>query len=237
MGGNWTAPNPPFGAVFTYNVAAPLPAAAKLVLTITDDTGRQIRRLDIDRSVGLASGDLELAGRSRHQRSYRTCCGDDRSSASSGRPRQYHPTGRTRTLSRHARHRRRRHRHRTWRPADLLGRAGGPIARDSGLGTRDSGFGIAGSGLASGAPDGHTRTEAVLGHAEAPDAQPERRRVAAAFRRKTCPRRKLRQSGNRPRDRRCEDPLRPGRLQSVQSPGPAAIAAGSPAWLRSDLAV
>jgi photosystem II stability/assembly factor-like uncharacterized protein len=53
MGGNWTAPNPPFGAVFTYNVAAPIPAAAKLVLTITDDTGRQIRRLDVDRSVGL----------------------------------------------------------------------------------------------------------------------------------------------------------------------------------------
>ena len=53
MGGNWTAPNPPFGAVFTYNVAAPLPAAAMLVLTITDDNGRQIRRLDVDRSVGL----------------------------------------------------------------------------------------------------------------------------------------------------------------------------------------
>jgi photosystem II stability/assembly factor-like uncharacterized protein len=53
MGGNWTAPNPAFGAVFTYNVAAPLPAAAKLVLTITDDSGRPIRRVDVDRSVGL----------------------------------------------------------------------------------------------------------------------------------------------------------------------------------------
>ena len=52
-GGNWTAPNPPFGAVFTYNVATPIPPAAKLVLTITDDAGRQIRRLDVDRSVGL----------------------------------------------------------------------------------------------------------------------------------------------------------------------------------------
>jgi hypothetical protein len=53
MGGNWTAPNPPFGAVFTYNVARALPEAAKLVLTITDDAGRQARRLDIDRSAGL----------------------------------------------------------------------------------------------------------------------------------------------------------------------------------------
>jgi hypothetical protein len=53
MGGNWTAPNPPFGAVFTYNVAQALPPEARLVLTITDDSGRQARRLDIDRSVGL----------------------------------------------------------------------------------------------------------------------------------------------------------------------------------------
>ena len=53
MGGNWTAPNPPFGAVFTYNVARPLPQEARLMVAITDDTGRQVRRLDIDRSVGL----------------------------------------------------------------------------------------------------------------------------------------------------------------------------------------
>ena len=53
MGGNWTAANPPFGAVFTYNVARPLAENARLVLTITDDAGRDVRRLDIDRSVGL----------------------------------------------------------------------------------------------------------------------------------------------------------------------------------------
>jgi photosystem II stability/assembly factor-like uncharacterized protein len=53
MSGNWTAPNPPFGAVFTYNVARELPDAAKLMLTITDDGGRVIRRLDVDRSTGL----------------------------------------------------------------------------------------------------------------------------------------------------------------------------------------
>ncbi len=53
MGGNWTAPNPPFGAVFTYNVARPLPAETKLVLTITDDGGRQVRRLDLDKAPGV----------------------------------------------------------------------------------------------------------------------------------------------------------------------------------------
>ena len=53
MAGNWTTPNPPFGAVLTYNVKQPLAADAKLVLTIADDTGRQVRRLEIDKNVGL----------------------------------------------------------------------------------------------------------------------------------------------------------------------------------------
>jgi hypothetical protein len=53
LSGLWAAPNPPFGAVFTYNVAQALPADAKLVLTIADDTGRQVRRLEIDKGVGL----------------------------------------------------------------------------------------------------------------------------------------------------------------------------------------
>jgi photosystem II stability/assembly factor-like uncharacterized protein len=53
MGGNWTAPNPPFGAVFTYHVKQTLPADTKLVLTIADETGRQIRRLEVDKTAGL----------------------------------------------------------------------------------------------------------------------------------------------------------------------------------------
>jgi hypothetical protein len=53
MAGNWTSPNPPFGAVFTYNIAQPISAETRLVLTITDDAGRQIRRLDLDKAVGL----------------------------------------------------------------------------------------------------------------------------------------------------------------------------------------
>jgi hypothetical protein len=53
MSGNWVAPNPPFGAVFTYSVNGALPAGEKLVLTISDDAGKQIRRLDLDKASGL----------------------------------------------------------------------------------------------------------------------------------------------------------------------------------------
>ena len=52
MSGNWTAPNPPYGAVFTYSVNGSF-GEDKLVLNITDETGRQIRRLDLDKSSGL----------------------------------------------------------------------------------------------------------------------------------------------------------------------------------------
>jgi hypothetical protein len=53
MAGNWTSPNPAFGAVFTYNVGKDLPADTKLVLTITNETGQQVRRIDLDKTVGL----------------------------------------------------------------------------------------------------------------------------------------------------------------------------------------
>ncbi len=53
MSGNWTTPNPPFGAVFTYSVGQNLPADAKLVLTISDETGRQVRRIELDKAAGL----------------------------------------------------------------------------------------------------------------------------------------------------------------------------------------
>jgi len=52
MSGNWTAPNPPYGAVFTYSVNGGF-GDDKLVLNITDDSGKQIRRLDLDKSPGL----------------------------------------------------------------------------------------------------------------------------------------------------------------------------------------
>jgi hypothetical protein len=52
-GDDWTADNPPYGAVFTYHVRQDLPADTRLVLTITDPAGRQIRRLDLDKTAGL----------------------------------------------------------------------------------------------------------------------------------------------------------------------------------------
>jgi photosystem II stability/assembly factor-like uncharacterized protein len=53
MAGNWTAANPPFGAVFTYNLKQELPADTKLVLTITDESNRQVRRIDLEKTAGL----------------------------------------------------------------------------------------------------------------------------------------------------------------------------------------
>jgi len=62
LAGNWTAPNPPFGAVFTYSVGKDLPADAKLVLTIADETGKQVRRLDLDKTAGLRRVAWNLRG-------------------------------------------------------------------------------------------------------------------------------------------------------------------------------
>ena len=53
MAGNWTAPNPPFGAVFTFSLRQDPPGDAKLVMTITDESGKQIRRFDVDKGTGL----------------------------------------------------------------------------------------------------------------------------------------------------------------------------------------
>jgi photosystem II stability/assembly factor-like uncharacterized protein len=53
MSGNWTAPNPAFGAVFTFNLAQALPVDATLVMTITDDGGRQVRRFAVGNGAGL----------------------------------------------------------------------------------------------------------------------------------------------------------------------------------------
>jgi photosystem II stability/assembly factor-like uncharacterized protein len=53
LAGLWTAANPPYGAVFTYHVKVDLPTDTKLVLTITDESGKQIRRIDLDKTAGL----------------------------------------------------------------------------------------------------------------------------------------------------------------------------------------
>jgi hypothetical protein len=43
---NWAAPNPPYGAVFTYHIAQALPENTKVALTIADESGRVLRTLD-----------------------------------------------------------------------------------------------------------------------------------------------------------------------------------------------
>jgi hypothetical protein len=53
MAGNWTATNPPFGAVFTFSLHDDVAADAKLVMTISDENGRQVRRFDVPRGAGL----------------------------------------------------------------------------------------------------------------------------------------------------------------------------------------
>lgn len=51
--GNETTPNPPYGAVFTYFVGQPPAGDAKLVITIADDNGGQVRRIEVPKSPGI----------------------------------------------------------------------------------------------------------------------------------------------------------------------------------------
>jgi hypothetical protein len=53
LSGNTTFDNPPTGAVFTYSVGRDIPGDAKLVLTITNEQGQQVRRMDVDKAQGL----------------------------------------------------------------------------------------------------------------------------------------------------------------------------------------
>ncbi len=53
LGGNFTTPNPPVGAVFTYHVGRPLPANTELVIRITEPGGGQVRDLVVDGAPGL----------------------------------------------------------------------------------------------------------------------------------------------------------------------------------------
>jgi photosystem II stability/assembly factor-like uncharacterized protein len=71
LSGNTTFANPPAGAVFTYNVGREIGGDAKLVLTITNEQGQQVRRMDVDKAMGLRRvvwnlrGDAPPAGQGR----------------------------------------------------------------------------------------------------------------------------------------------------------------------------
>jgi photosystem II stability/assembly factor-like uncharacterized protein len=51
--GDPATPNPPFGALFTYNVGKAPDGDAKLVLIVSDDAGKPVRRLDLSKDPGL----------------------------------------------------------------------------------------------------------------------------------------------------------------------------------------
>jgi hypothetical protein len=51
--GNESTPNPPYGAVFTYHIGQPPAGDAKLVLSVADDAGRPVRRLELERTAGV----------------------------------------------------------------------------------------------------------------------------------------------------------------------------------------
>ncbi|HEX6975153.1 MAG TPA: hypothetical protein VF147_12185, partial [Vicinamibacterales bacterium] len=51
--GDPATPNPPYGAIFTYNVGQAPAGDAKLVLQISDDTGKQVRRIELPKDTGM----------------------------------------------------------------------------------------------------------------------------------------------------------------------------------------
>ncbi len=53
LGGNYTMPNPPYGAALTYHVREDLPADTSLVANIMNAQGTQVRRVTLAKTAGL----------------------------------------------------------------------------------------------------------------------------------------------------------------------------------------
>ena len=62
LAGNFTTPNPPMGAVFTYSVGKPFETGENLVLTIDDAAGKTFRQLTLAKTVGLHRVEWNLRG-------------------------------------------------------------------------------------------------------------------------------------------------------------------------------
>jgi photosystem II stability/assembly factor-like uncharacterized protein len=58
--GNETTPNPPFGAVLTYHLRNALAEGATLILTITDEAGERVRRLELPSDTGIRRAAWDL---------------------------------------------------------------------------------------------------------------------------------------------------------------------------------
>ena len=53
LAGNFTTPNPPFGAVFTYHLSVEAEEGTSLVLLIKDDEGEIVREMEMEGNTGL----------------------------------------------------------------------------------------------------------------------------------------------------------------------------------------
>jgi photosystem II stability/assembly factor-like uncharacterized protein len=51
--GDWTAPNPEYGAIFTYHVRSDMPSGASLAVAIADEGGQEVARITLDGSAGV----------------------------------------------------------------------------------------------------------------------------------------------------------------------------------------
>jgi photosystem II stability/assembly factor-like uncharacterized protein len=50
---NWTTDNPPYGATFTYHVRQNYPADTRLVIRISDSSGRRVRQMEVNGAAGI----------------------------------------------------------------------------------------------------------------------------------------------------------------------------------------
>jgi hypothetical protein len=53
LGGNYTTPNPPYGAGITYHVRETLPDDVQLVANVLNSQGTQVRRMNLNKTAGL----------------------------------------------------------------------------------------------------------------------------------------------------------------------------------------
>ena len=59
---DWTAPNPPYGAILTYHLREAAPAGTQWAIAISDASGKEVRRLDLANEPGVKRVVWNLAG-------------------------------------------------------------------------------------------------------------------------------------------------------------------------------
>ncbi len=60
--GDWTAPNPPYGAILTYHLRDAAPSGTQWAINITDASGKEVRRIDVANEPGVRRVVWNLAG-------------------------------------------------------------------------------------------------------------------------------------------------------------------------------